>query len=229
MSSNKKTFKQFHKDFDAYLLRTPNSGYMIGYFAEQKNRFFLDIDEKNIIGDLGFSDADWRKYQEYLRNKPYRDANFPVVSMEREFIGDLGLNIPGHVNQAGLGINTSKIVGYQFGNVKARVLDDTLDLRMRTIIEDAIEDRKGKERRELKKEVGNLKRTTIISTLYYADEVSITVEKENKLNAEAEAKLMEMDGVKMSVSVDSQSKYSYSFTGNASVPFAANIMMLKDL
>ena len=73
----RKTFKQFHKTYDAYLLRTPHANNSLADFAEIEKRFWLDVENESIIDELYDGDT-WREYQDYLENVEMIEAESPL-------------------------------------------------------------------------------------------------------------------------------------------------------
>lgn len=226
MAQNRRTFKDFHKNYGLYLFRAPHELYTLADFGEVENRFWLEVQNESIVDELDF-EADVRKrYRTYLNNAPFVKSNLPDITLEKEFSANLNVAIPTSKIKPGLGVNNKKILNFQFGDIKARVLENTNEMEIRRDIEKKIEEM---DRREVRRELGRPGKTYIVEELYYADQVKITIEKNFGLDAEVEAGIKNVADVEFKVGLDSKSNHEYTFKGDFDVPFAAKIISLKDL
>ena len=114
-------------------------------------------------------------------------------------------------------VERSKILGFEIGKIKTKVLRDALRLE----IETAIELLKEKRPREFRKE---LKRLFIAEQLFYSESVMITIAKDTVVDVEAV--FAETVG-KVSVGVDSHKNQVYTISGSQ-YPFAVDLKRVKD-
>jgi hypothetical protein len=224
--SLKKTFKTFHKDYGIYLLRTPHARLSLADFAEIAKRFFLDIEEKNIIDDLDFDSETRKKFRTHFQELKTVNANLPDVQLESDLLSSVNLSIPAAKVSGGYKLDASKVLDYNFGDIQAKVLRNTNEFEVRNLIENEIEEMG---RRELRKELGKIRRTYFIERLYYANSVSITMDKSFKLSVEAEAGIKDLADFEVKIQKDASDKQQISITGPSDVPFAASVINLKDL
>jgi len=226
--TEKRTFKEFHSTYGAYLLRTPTAKFNLGDFVDKETKFWIDVENESIVDELDFESDKRKEYRNYLEATELVDANFPEISFEKEFLLDMKLTIPSKVD-AGLKIDNSKIVKFEFGQIKARVMDNSGQLEIRKIIEDQFKEDWNEDKRDFKREIGKPNKTYIVEELFYADQVKVTVEKEFELDASAKAKIENVEDVELKAGVDAAGNHEYSFSGTASVPFAAKVIRLSDL
>ena len=224
------TFKEFHQTTGAYLILGPHANMFIADFADKAKKSMLDVEDENILDELNLPNQDYKKYKKYVENVPKIAANLAEISIDKSTALDIDIKLPTQKIDPSLKLDKSKIVNFSYDNVKAKVLDNSnLDFPVRKFIEDILESLSRKENRDLRKDIGNLKRTCIIERLYYADSVKLEMKKEFKLDPSLEANLGKVGDISLTPKVETNGNTTYTFTGNAAVPFAATIVALKDL
>jgi len=226
MATSKKTFKDFHQDYGIYLLRAPHSRLTLADLADIHKRFFLDISEESIIDEFDWSKEERIKARDYLAQIPLINADLPDISIKKENEFNMKVSIPNLKVKGGFAIDSNKILNYEFGNIQAKVLDNTNQMEIRRIIEKELEKMGSK---WIRNRIGKPGRSYFVERLYYGKQVKLTLEKDFKLDANVGMDINALGDVGVDVSNATNNNQIVSFDGLQDVPFAASIISLKNL
>lgn len=214
------TVKEFARQFDGLeLLKRTNDSITLGdlYRKKATGKTHLEFFGYNIAYKTGISAVEAEAMKSRLKEVKMQDGSFAGLSIKDSFSADASLNIPSvKVNLEGK-VERSKVLGFEIGKIKTKVLRDALRLE----IETAIEQLKTSNPKEYRKK---LKRLFIVEQLFYSESVTITIAKDTVVDVDA----VFADSVgKVAVGVDSHKNQLFTISGS-NYPFAIDLRKVSD-
>ncbi len=219
MSKNQ-TVNEFAKQYGGLeLLTHTNETVTLGDLYKKKatGKTRLEFFGYNIAYKIGFSPIEADALKSKLKDVKNSAGSFAGLSIKDSFSANAALSIPSVNVKLDGKIDRSKVLGFEIGKIKTRVLRDALRLE----IENAIEKLKANRPREYRKE---LKQLFIAEQLFYSESVKITIAKDTKIDVDVV--FAETVG-KVSAGVDRHKNQVFTISGSE-YPFAVDLKKLKD-
>jgi len=214
------TVKEFARHYDGLeLLTRTNESITLGDLYKKKvtGKTHLEFFGYNIAFKIGISPVEAESLKKKLRGVKNQSGSFAGISIKDSFSANAALSIPSvNVKLDGI-VARSKVLGFEIGEIKTKVLRDGLRLE----IETAIEQLKMIRPKEYRKK---LKRLFIAEQLFYSESVKITIAKDFEIDVDAV--FAETFG-KVSAGVDSHKNQVFTITGSQ-YPFAVDLRRVKD-
>jgi len=214
------TVNEFARQYDGLeLLKHTNDEITLGDLFKKKatGKTHLEFFGYNIAFKIGVSIVEAESLKKKLKDVKNHAGSFAGLSIKDSFSANAALSIPSVNVKLDGKVERSKVLGFEIGKIKTKVLRDALRLE----IETAIELFKKKRPREFRKE---LKRLFIAEQLFYSESVKITIAKETVVDVDAV--FAESIG-KVSVGVDSHKNQVFTISGSK-FPFAVDLRRVKD-
>lgn len=214
------TVKEFARQFDGLeLLKRTNESICLGDLYKKKatGKTRLEFAGYNIAFKMGVSVAEAESLKQRLRDVKNQSGSFAELSIKDSFSANAALSIPSVNVKLDGKVARSKVLGFEIGKIKTKVLRDALRLE----IETAIEHLKSIRPKEFRKE---LKRLHIVEQLFYSESVKITIEKDVEIDVDAV--FAETIG-KVAVGFDSNKNQVFTISGSQ-YPFAVDLKKIKD-
>lgn len=214
------TVKEFAKQFGGLeLLTRTNESITLGdlYIKKTTGKTRLEFAGYNIAFKMGVSAAEAESLKLQLRGVKDQTGSFAGISIKDNFAANSALSIPSVNVKLDGKVARSKVLGFEIGKIKTKVLRDALRLE----IETAIEQLKSIRPREYRKE---MKRLYIAEQLFYSESVKITIKKDVEIDVD----VVFADTVgKVAVGVDSHKNQVFTISGSQ-YPFAIDLKKVKD-
>ena len=215
-----KTVKEFAKQFDGLeLLKRTNASISLGDLYKKKatGKTHLEFMGYNIAYKVGFSMVEAEAMKKRLREVKNQVGSFAGLSIKDSFSANAALSIPSvNVNLEGK-VERSKVLGFEIGKIKTKILRDALRLE----VENAIERLKATNPKEFRKK---LKRLFIVEQLFYSESVNITIAKDTDIDVDA----VFADSIgKVAVGVDIHKNQVFTISGS-NYPFAIDLKRVSD-
>jgi hypothetical protein len=215
-----KTVKEFARQYDGLeLLKRTNAGISLGdlYKKKASGKTHLEFMGYNIAYKVGFSMVEAEALKKRLREVKNQVGSFAGLSIKDSFSANAALSIPSvNVNLEGK-VERSKVLGFEIGKIKTRILRDALRLE----VENAIERLKANRPKEFRRK---LKHLFIVEQLFYSESVNITIAKDTDIDVDA----VFADSIgKVSVGVDIHKNQVFTISGSQ-YPFAIDLKRVSN-
>ena len=214
------TVKEFAKQFDGLeLLKHTWEGITLGDLFKKKatGKTHLEFFGYNIAFKVGVSIVEAESIKKKLKGVKDQPGSFAGLSIKDSFSANAAMSIPSVNVKLDGKVERSKVLGFEIGKIKTKVLRDGLRLE----IETAIEDLKEKRPREFRKK---LSRLFIVEQLFYSESVQITIAKDTVIDVNA---VFAESAAEVSVGLDIHKNQVYTISGSK-YPFAIDLKRVKD-
>ncbi|MCF6169429.1 MAG: hypothetical protein L3J31_05365 [Bacteroidales bacterium] len=214
------TVKEFARQFDGLeLLKRSNEGILLGDLYKKKatGKTRLEFSGYNIAFKIGLPGAGAKALKKSLQEVKVLDGAFADLAIKDSFSADAALSIPSVNVQLDGKVERSKVLGFEIGKIKTKVLRDALRLK----IETAIGQLKAENPKKYRKK---LKHLYLVEQLFYSESVQITIAKDTEVDVNA---IIAESVGKVSVGVDINKNQVFTITGSG-FPFAVDLKKVKD-
>ncbi|RLD44227.1 MAG: hypothetical protein DRI89_03520 [Bacteroidetes bacterium] len=214
------TVKEFAKQYNGLeLLKHTNEDIALGDLFKKKatGKRHLEFCNYNIAFKIGVSIVEAESLKKKLKDVKSLTGSFAGLSIKDSFSANGALSIPSVKVKLDGKIDRSKVLGFEIGKIKTKILKDGL----RQKVEMAIEQLKEKMPREFRKE---LKQLFIAEQLFYSESVQITIAKDTVVDVDA---VFADSAAEVSVGVDSHKNQVFTLSGSQ-YPFAIDLIKVKD-
>ncbi len=210
--------KEFVEEYGVDLLPYSTQQLSIGEVVRWKGLL------NQIIDFLHYTPADYfdwseskiKKLNKELSNIEFSNAMFPDMEIKDEFDSSNDMIIPGLNINLNTMLDKSDVKSFKFINVKAKVLEGAV----RRQLSKGIEEMKNKNFALYKEKI---RRYWIIESLFYAEDIAISVNKNINVDLKASFKAMGIDNIAIDSNNSSQRIHTYVLKG-INCPFAGELV-----
>lgn len=210
--------KEFERQYATELLPSSMANYSIGDIWDWKGFIFnrnLAPENAN-VAELHGDEELLKK----LQGIAFYDANLPDIDMTDDFKADSSLSIPSLNLSLKGSMDKDVIEGFHFSAIQGKNA-----IGVNSLISGAIDKLKKADFEKYDKKIRNFE---VVTGLFYAGSVNITVKKEISTLAEIEAKLKAIPDSKFSVDGSDSKTIKYTIA-NSKCPFAAQFKSGREL
>ncbi|MBN1115741.1 MAG: hypothetical protein JXA77_00935 [Bacteroidales bacterium] len=220
MSLDNKLIRKIRRMYGIDILPIGMESYTLGDIVEWNGIIKKpSMENYSFVNYLRLDSDKQTEYKNRLKTVQPVAAQLAKIQLDTSFDFQSGADIPNFATETGLDVSHENITGINVEDIQCKVIERDLKY---DLMQELIQIKKN-DRRYYRKE---LKKLFMLDKLFYAGKVNLTIQTNSK--AKIEAAVLKSKLVNPKIAEKSEKEVSISFSGDKTIPFAADIEQIND-